>query len=276
MTTNKPSPPLHFLVPIYPGFQLLDLAGPLDILNDLTTQPSAPAITLTFISDTLDPVHVKPIPPPSASWTFALTTDNYQDPSNINFNFSQTFTPKTTYSTFLADPQQVDVLLIPGGHGSRLERIQADGTHTSNVQELMEFIPKIAPQIRHSIITVCTGSYILSNTGLLNSRRATTNMTRFDKVAASNPKVKWQTAARWVKSVPSELDHDEVAAQPASNIEIWTSAGISAGMDVTLAFIAEYYGGIEMARRIARMLEYDWREIGEGERDPLYGNVDVE
>lgn len=41
-----------------------------------------------------------------------------------------------------------------------------------------------------------------------------------------------------------------------------SSAGISAGMDVALAFVAEYFGGMEVSREIARRLECDWAEPG--------------
>ncbi len=41
-------------------------------------------------------------------------------------------------------------------------------------------------------------------------------------------------------------------------------------MDVTLAFIAHHYGGQDVSRNLAKELEYDWREIAEGDKDPLY------
>ena len=41
-------------------------------------------------------------------------------------------------------------------------------------------------------------------------------------------------------------------------------------MDGTLAFIAHFYGGQDVARNLAESLEYDWREIAEGARAPLY------
>lgn len=89
-------------------------------------------------------------------------------------------------------------------------------------------------------------------------------MQRFKSVADQHPSVKWQTWARWVRSLPSETPGKGL------DLEIWSSAGISAGMDVTLAFIAHHYGGLELSRSLAQSLEYDWREIAEGAVDPLY------
>ena len=267
------SPPIHYLLPIFPGFQLLDLAGPLDILDLLSGQLDAEKtpLSLTFISETLDPVPVKPIPPKAAKWHFDLAAAFPKTEGKVNLTFNQNLTPDTTYAEFLKtlksgqSKPRVDVLFIPGGVGTRLQRIHPDGSKTSNIQSLLEFIPKVAPHISTAIITVCTGSYALALTGFLDGRRATTNMTRFKDVAEANPQVKWSDFARWIRSLPSEAPGDKTLP-----IDIWTSAGISAGMDVTLAFVAHHYGGIEVARGLAKYLEYDWREIGEGERDPLY------
>ncbi|KAK5404407.1 hypothetical protein LTR06_009554 [Exophiala xenobiotica] len=263
------SPPIHYLVPIFPGFQLLDLAGPLDILNLHSILSGNTELSLKFISESLDPVPSKPIVPKGANWSFDLQSAFPQSGGKVNSAFNEHLQPDTTYAEYLTaidsgeNKPKVDVLLIPGGIGTRLQRIQQDGTKVSNIRSLLDFIPKVAPHVRTAIITVCTGSDALAQTGLLHSRRATTNMSRFAEVAKRNPSVSWQHAARWVRSIPSE-------AQGSTPIEIWTSAGISAGMDVTLSFIARYYGGQDVARNLAKELEYDWREIAEGEEDPLY------
>jgi len=268
------SAPTHYLLAIYPGYQLLDLAGPLDILNILSlVKPDLP-FTLTIIAESLEPVPSKPIPPSSAHWSFDLEA---QTPNGeINTTFNQYLLPDVTFDQYLDalnDPttnkkdghghlSPVDVLLIPGGIGTRLSRISPDGQSVSNIRALLDFIPKVTPHIAHAIITVCTGSDALAQTGLLDNRRATTNISRFQDVVGRNPTVKWQSWARWVRSIPEPADR--------AKIDIWTSAGISAGMDVTLAFIAHHYGGLELSRDLAKRLEYDWREIPEGKKDPLY------
>ncbi|EXJ70078.1 uncharacterized protein A1O5_07151 [Cladophialophora psammophila CBS 110553] len=267
------SPPVHYLLPIFPGFQLLDLAGPLDILNILSAQldPDKYPLSLTFIAETLDPVPVKPIPPKSANWTFDLPNALPQTNGKINTSFNEYLQPDTTYADFWEALRagkpgpHIDVLLIPGGIGTRLRRVHPDGSKTSNIQSLLDFVPKVVPHISTAILTVCTGSDALAQTGLLNARRATTNISRWADTTGRNPKVSWVNFARWVRSLPSEArGHD------SAPIEIWTSAGISAGMDLTLAFVEQFYGGQDVARGLAKALEYDWREIAEGERDPLY------
>ncbi|KIW29359.1 uncharacterized protein PV07_05178 [Cladophialophora immunda] len=267
------SPPIHYLLPIFPGFQLLDLAGPLDILNLLSTQldPDTCPLSLTFIAETLDPVPVKPIPTQSADWTFDLPNAFPKTNGRVNLSFNEYLQPDTTYADYLEalssgkSGAHVDILFIPGGVGTRLKRVQPDGSKTSNIQSLLDFVPKVVPYVTTAILTVCTGSDALAQTGLLNARRATTNMSRWAEVTARSPTVSWVNYARWVRSLPSEAQGDKSAP-----IEIWTSAGISAGMDLTLAFVMQYYGGQDVARGLAKALEYDWREIAEGAIDPLY------
>jgi putative intracellular protease/amidase len=268
--------PLNFLLPIFPGFQLLDLAGPLDILNLLSTNHldrSTQPLSLKFVAETLVPVPVKPIVPKASNWTFDLK-DGYPNtpggPGTPNVDFNQFLTPDLTYDDVFerleTGDMQIDVILIPGGVGTRLKRVHPNGRTSCNIQSLLDFLPKVATFVNMAIITVCTGSDALAQTGLLDGRRATTNMTRWKDVTSRSPQVKWVDFARWVRSKRSEVGKES----GGKDIEIWTSAGISAGMDVTLAFIAEYYGGIEVSRGLSKALEYDWREVGEGEVDPLY------
>jgi transcriptional regulator GlxA family with amidase domain len=90
------------------------------------------------------------------------------------------------------------------------------------------------------VMTVCTGTALLAATGLLDGRSATTNKARFDWVAKQNPRVNWQKRARWV------VDG-----------RVYTSSGVSAGMDMTLGFVADTRTE-ELARRVAASIEYIW------------------
>ena len=240
--------PLHYLVVLFPGFQLLDVGGPLDILNlaSLNITP-AKKVELTLAAEFSGPVPTKP--PGLAD-------------QGMNITCSQSIIATDEFGALVEAVKRgevrIDVLLIPGGFGTRLP--SAEEPYSLPAQR---FVTAIAPYVRMAIITVCTGSDILAQTGLLDGRRATTNKLRFTHVAGRNPGVQWLKTARWVKSVPEET-------QGGLPIEIWTSGGISAGMDVMLGFVAEYYGGLKVARNIAKVLEYDWRESGDGEEDSFY------
>ncbi len=129
----------------------------------------------------------------------------------------------------------VDLLLIPGGHGTRIE--------VSN-DLLIDKIRQIS-QCSKYVLTVCTGAALLAKTGLLDGRKATTNKRAFDWVAAQRPAVYWIRRARWV------VDD-----------KYYTSSGVSAGMDMTLGFLRDTHG-INFARQVAYTIEYTWQENSE-------------
>lgn len=120
----------------------------------------------------------------------------------------------------------LDYLLIPGGKGTRIE---------INNQELLTFIKKQANYCEN-ILSVCTGSLLLQAAGLLTGRKATTHWMIIDKL--------------------KEFKEVEVVEQRYVNDgNIWTSAGVSAGIDMALAFIAEI-SGKEVAGKVQLHAEY--------------------
>ncbi|RMD40917.1 hypothetical protein DV735_g4194, partial [Chaetothyriales sp. CBS 134920] len=265
-----PPKPQTFYVVLFPGFQLLDLAGPLDILNilSLREEDGGGNISLKFVSESTAPVPTKAIPPVGADYEYYLPEAGGR-PRNKAFN--QYLVPDTTYEELLhkaeSGEETVDAVLIPGGAGTRMQRKHQDGRVSRVCEELIEWLPKIGPHVRTAILTVCTGSLVLAQAGLLDGRRATTNMLKYDVVVPERPQVKWIKGARWIRS--GEEDADKAGAK--YGLELWSSAGISAGMDLTLAFVAEYFGGIEVSRDIAKSLEYDWSEPKEAEICKFYG-----
>ena len=126
----------------------------------------------------------------------------------------------------------VDIFLIPGGHGTRKE--------VDNIL-LIDKIRGIS-LLSKFVLTVCTGSALLSKTGLLNGKKATSNKRAFDWVITQGENVNWIRKARWTK--------DE---------KFYTSAGVSAGMDMTLGFLSDIHG-IEFVRKVTFEIEYNWVE----------------
>jgi transcriptional regulator GlxA family with amidase domain len=153
------------------------------------------------------------------------------------------------------------VILVPGGYGTR------EQTSTGPVVEFLKGLDLSGKGSVKYVLTVCTGSEMLARTGLLDGRRATTNKRAFNEVTfptpyspplyplsygaddnqvkAKHPAVNWIAKARWVV--------DE---------HIWTSSGISAGMDLAFAWIAKVWGE-EVAQYVADRSEYE-RNLDEG------------
>ncbi|CEO59829.1 hypothetical protein PMG11_04484 [Penicillium brasilianum] len=210
--------PLRIGVVLFPGFQALDAFGPLDCINVLSRTES---ITLALLSITLDPVSTQAPDIPTTT--------------------GQSILPTHTFAT--APP--LDVLLVPGGRGSR--------GSSPPVTEAIAFIQKTYPSLKY-LITVCTGSGLVARAGLLDGKRATSNKMVWREMSALRPEVEWVARARWV------VDGN-----------IWTSSGVSAGIDVTLAWIGEVFGKAK-AKGIADWIEYSRHE--DPDVDPfaeLYG-----
>src|SRR6185312_6484670 len=94
------------------------------------------------------------------------------------------------------------------------------------------------------VASVCSGAYILAEAGLLDGRRATTHWQRTRHFLAAYPKVK--------------LEPDRIFVRDGN---IWSSAGISAGIDLALAMAAEDFGD-EIAQKTARQLVLYHRRSG--------------
>lgn len=142
------APPLHYGLVLFPGFQLLDVAGPMDILNLLSYRQEG--LKLSILADTLDPVSTLK---PDATTTF-----------------SQCIVPTHTFANA---PEDIEVLLVPGGLGVR------DG---DNIKSAVQYVGKVFPSLKY-LITVCTGSALVGQAGVLDGKRATSNKASFDWVS---------------------------------------------------------------------------------------------
>ena len=140
--------------------------------------------------------------------------------------------PSTHADYTFAEAPPYDILLVPGGFGTR-EAVKND-TFLGRLRAASEKAAVTA--------TVCTGSALLAHTGLMDGRPATSNKIAWDWVVQQGPKVLWKRKARWV-----------------DDGNLITSSGVSAGTDMALALIARLHGR-DMAVSAARNMEYLWHE----------------
>jgi transcriptional regulator GlxA family with amidase domain len=192
---NTPSP-IHVGAVLFEGFELLDFFGPLEMFGLLEG-----AAKITVVAERAGPVR------------------SHGGPCGIA-------------EATMAGPGGFDVLLIPGGIGTRRE--------IANPQFLAEL--KQLAETSRIVATVCTGSLLLAMTGLIDGCKATSNKRVFQLVTTYAPKVDWIAKARWVEDG-----------------KYFTSSGVSAGMDMALAVIAKLCGR-ETALQIASRAEYQWHE----------------
>ena len=130
-----------------------------------------------------------------------------------------------------ADMGQVDILVVPGGFGSRRE--MRDETS-------LAFVRRVSAEAQ-ATLSVCTGALILGAAGLLRGLKATTHAGALSELRA--------------------LDGVEVRpdARVVDNGHILTSAGISAGIDGALHLVSRCMGAA-CAVETARYMQYDWSQ----------------
>ncbi|MEP7455041.1 GlxA family transcriptional regulator [Phyllobacterium sp. SB3] len=138
----------------------------------------------------------------------------------------------------------VAVLSEPLGSDSFDSLIVCGGAaHPEASEELLEYLRR-APATTRRIAAICTGAFILAQAGLLANRRATTH---------------WMMAAELERHYPDvRVEADRIFVQDG---QIWTSAGMTAGIDLALAMVEDDHG-IEVARAVARQFVLYHRRAG--------------
>lgn len=153
--------------------------------------------------------------------------------------FGEAILPTTTFKQYLSDhapandtatsvdgKPDIDVLIVPGGGGTR-----------NDMSEEIAFIAATFPRLKY-IISICTGASLLSRAGVLEGRRATTNKRSWAWATSHGNNITWIPTARWVQDG-----------------NVWSSSGVSAGIDAMYAFVSSVYGE-DVATFLSLSLEY--------------------
>jgi transcriptional regulator GlxA family with amidase domain len=185
---------------LFPGFELLDIYGPLEMFGMLGRVADM-RVEIVMLAER------------------AGSVASAQGPGGVA-------------DVTIFEAGTCDVLLVPGGPGTRAEVDNA---------ALIEALRAQAGRSRQ-VASICTGAALLARAGLLDGLRATSNKTAFDWVRSQGPQVTWVREARWVRDG-----------------RIYTSSGVSAGMDMALGLIADEFGR-DLSLRVARGAEYIWNE----------------
>ncbi len=150
-------------------------------------------------------------------------------------------------------PEDIDTLIVAGGTGT---------VAAAQDPALLEYVRWVAPRARR-ICSVCTGALILARAGLLVGRRVTTHWAYAEALAAAFPDM--------------AVDPDPIYLRDG---KVWTSAGVTAGMDLALALVEED-SSRDLALRVSRRMVFFMKRPGGqsqfsaqlsgqiAERDPL-------
>lgn len=131
--------------------------------------------------------------------------------------------------TFESCPD-LDILIVPGGYGTRTEMRNA---------KLVDWVRHQAARVT-TLASVCTGALVLGSAGALDGLRVTTHWQALDLLASTFPAV--------------TVDRTKHFIQQGN---VFTSAGVSAGIDMALKLV-ESYCGEDVARATARYIEYPY------------------
>jgi len=139
-----------------------------------------------------------------------------------------TVTPTHSFASM----PRADIVLIPGGYGTRREMKNP---------AMLEWTARVGGDAE-LLLSVCTGALVLGAAGLLDGLRATTHHLAFDALRTAAPRTEVVEGARIV-----------------DNGRVILSSGVSAGIDMALHVVSRLHGG-EVARETARYMEYegDW------------------
>ncbi|MCA9130182.1 MAG: DJ-1/PfpI family protein [Planctomycetales bacterium] len=131
----------------------------------------------------------------------------------------------------LSDSPQADLLLVPGGVGVRA---------LLDDSSVIEWVARQSAVARHTV-SVCTGALLLGRCGLLDGRPVTTHHRCFDELSRIAPRAQIRKNCRFV-----------------DDGRLMTSAGISAGIDMSLHIVGRLVGP-EIAAEVAGRMEYEVR-----------------
>ena len=199
----------HVVLVVYPGHQILDLAGPHEVFagaNELLEHRGGRQPYRITVASTHGG---------SVTSESGLAVADTQPLDTI-------------------DVDTIDTLLIVGGNG-----VQGARHDTA----LVDWVANVAPGCRRSG-SICSGTFVLADAGLLVGRRVTTHWARAARLAAEHPDV----------IVDPEPIH-------INDGDIWTSAGVTAGMDLALSLVENDHGA-DVAQTVAQWLVMFLRRPG--------------
>jgi transcriptional regulator GlxA family with amidase domain len=197
---------------LFPGFQQLDLAGPMAVFEVARLAR-----------------------PGSYTWRLVCSTPGVVR-SSAGVDWPVQALPRRL--------KDVDLVMVIGGDG--VDAACQDA-------RLMAWLAR-AGRSGPRIATICSGSIVLAGAGLLNGREATTHWSRSRQFATEFPAVRLQPDRIFVREPGLG---EGTARQP----EVWTSAGMTAGIDLCLALVERDHGEA-LSRDVARQLVVERRRPG--------------
>jgi len=206
MSKKDTRPVKNVAVFLYNGVEILDFSGPVEVFE----------IAGLFRKDSKYQTHV---------YTFSLTGEPVLSQGCITVN--------PDYS--INNCPEPDIVVLPGGSSGKV----------NNNKKFLSWLKELYKKDK-TLMSVCTGAFMLSNAHLLDGKDATTWHGAIDRLRKKTPKAKIHTGVRFV-----------------DNGNIITTAGVSAGIDGALHLVSRMFGK-GAAEETAKYMEYDKWVPGDG------------
>ncbi|KAH0562158.1 hypothetical protein GP486_003144 [Trichoglossum hirsutum] len=219
---------LKVLIPLFPGFNTLDVSGPLEVLGN-PAQPTPNPYSITIASDT---------DTTTASEGITVKSDISLDKA-------------------LEKIDNYDILIQPGGSPNAVDKVIRDGGGT-----LFKVLSAFAAlhqseQGQRTLLSICTGALFVGSVGIFDGMEATTHflaLGELEQICADWTKIHGGKGTvvvrqRWVDG-----------ADTPSGVRVISSGAISCGLDATLYMVSEVQSKL-VGLQVATMMDYAWRIV---------------
>lgn len=196
---GSPERPHRCVLVVFDGLQLLDLAGPVEVLS-----------MVEFLR-------------PDSAYERVLVSP---DGSDVMSSSGVALSVSRSLAEEVRSGEPVDTLMVVGGPGSH--GLATDDSVVGEIRSLGLRSGRVA--------SVCTGAFVLAASGLFDGRTVTTHWAACDSLRSDFPLV--------------EVDDDKIFVTDG---DVWSSAGVTAGIDLTLAMVAQDHDD-HLAQEIASWL----------------------
>jgi transcriptional regulator GlxA family with amidase domain len=230
MADSPSSRCMQVAILLFHGVDLLDFAGPLEVLSHAGSNPnpekSKPLFDISLVA--------------KDEWVHAAS--NLTVKRNLSLDEA-----RDRLSEF-------EVLVVPGGPPKVVMALIENGS--PELQLIRNFAELSAPSPDRILFSVCTGALLLGGAGLLEGKSATTHHMALDALRAV-----CQTAAGRADAAPTHVVHARLldGGLLASGARIITAGGITSGLDAALHVLA-LKASRAAAESVARRMEYDWHQ----------------
>jgi transcriptional regulator GlxA family with amidase domain len=197
-------PPKLVLILAFKGVQIIDIAGPAQVLSTANEEGADPAYDVRIVG--------------------------------FQSGLVETASAIAIVAGKVPDDGTVDTLVVPGGPG--VHDVRNDAIAKMAIIDLVQRTKRVC--------AVCTGAFLLAEAGILNGRRAVTHWRSSDRLGREFPSVKVDPEPLFINDGP-----------------VWTTAGVTAGIDLMLNLVQQDHGAALSARVARRLVVYMRRAGGQ-------------